>query len=301
MVLCTPHRCLQLAFFAVLYLTVRCDEPPKECGAVKNAKAETYLETAAALIDKLRENLPEEGKADCSCPPKPMDCDEVMQCGQNRSGVFQIWPRNRVMVGSVYVYCDMETSGGGWTVIQRRGDYRRPADFFLKTWHSYKNGFGDLRRDFWLGNDNIYALTNQKKYYLRIDLTDYNNNSRYAFYDQFWLDGEHHHYKLHAYDYSGDAGDALSRTHDGQKFSTIDRDNDNSTYHCAQKHKGGWWFADCHTSNLNGMYNSEKVKSADGIIWTTWRGPSESLKMTEMKIRPMDFKAGLLDMDIDAV
>ncbi|GBM76014.1 Techylectin-5A [Araneus ventricosus] len=295
------HRCLQLAFFAVLYLTVRCDETPKECGAVKNAKAETYLETAAALIDKLRENLPEEGKTDCSCPPKPMDCDEVMQCGHNRSGVFQIWPRNRVMFGSVYVYCDMETSGGGWTVIQRRGDYRRPADFFLKTWHSYKNGFGDLRRDFWLGNDNIYALTNQKKYYLRIDLTDYSNNSRYAFYDQFWLDGEHHHYKLHAYDYSGDAGDALSRTHDGQKFSTIDRDNDNSTYHCAQKHKGGWWFGDCHTSNLNGMYNSEKVKSADGIIWSTWRGPSESLKMTEMKIRPMDFKAGLLDMDIDAV
>ncbi|CAL1281177.1 unnamed protein product [Larinioides sclopetarius] len=240
-------------------------------------------------------------KADCSCPPKPMDCDEVMQCGHNRSGIYEIWPRNREMAGSIDVFCDMETSGGGWTVIQRRGDYRKSVDFFLKSWYSYKKGFGDLRRDFWLGNENIHALTNQKKYYLRIDLTDHNNDIRVAFYDQFWIDGEHHNYMLHAYDYSGDAGDALSSTHDGQKFSTIDRDNDNSTYHCAQKYKGGWWFADCHTSNLNGMYNSKNVKSADGIIWSTWRGPSESLKMTEIKIRPANFKADLFEMNIDAV
>lgn len=56
------------------------------------------------------------------------------------------------------------------------------------------------------GNENIYALTNQQKYYLRIDLTDHANNTRYAFYDQFWIDNESHHYKLHVYDYSGDAG-----------------------------------------------------------------------------------------------
>ncbi|PRD27735.1 UNVERIFIED_CONTAM: Techylectin-like protein [Trichonephila clavipes] len=37
-------------------------------------------------------------------------------------------------------------------VIQRRGDFKRPADFFLKPWQSYKAGFGDLRRDFWLGS-----------------------------------------------------------------------------------------------------------------------------------------------------
>ncbi|GFY67660.1 techylectin-5A [Trichonephila inaurata madagascariensis] len=299
--ICSQRFLFQIAIFAILFLATKCDETPKECGAAKNAKAETYLETAAALIDKLRENLPEEGKADCSCPPKPMDCDEVLQCGLNRSGVYQIWPRNRVMVGGVFVYCDMETSGGGWTVIQRRGDFKRPADFFLKPWQSYKAGFGDLRRDFWLGNDNIYAITNQKKYYLRIDLADHANNTRYAFYDQFWIDNENHHYKLHAYDYSGDAGDSLSRTHDGQKFSTVDRDNDNSTHHCAQRHKGAWWYADCHSSNLNGMYNSEKMKSADGIIWSTWRGNSESLKMTEMKIRPMDFRSNFLEMDIDAV
>lgn len=292
-----------LMIFGALHL-VECEDPPKEstqCGSAKTAKAETYLETAAALIDKLRDNLPEEGSADCSCPPKPMDCEEVLQCGHNRSGVYEIWPRNRVMLGSISVYCDLETNGGAWTVIQRRGDFKRPSDFFLKPWHKYKTGFGDLRRDFWLGNENIYAITNQKRYYLRIDLIDHTNASRYAFYDQFWLDNESQHYRLHVYDYSGDAGDSFARAHDNQKFSTIDRDNDNSTLHCAEKHKGAWWYADCHASNLNGMYNNERSKSADGVVWTSWKGPMESLRATEMKVRPMDFKSGFLEMDIDAV
>jgi len=33
--------------------------------------------------------------------------------------------------------------GGGWTVLQRRGDYGSPDDFFLKKWVDYKGGFGD--------------------------------------------------------------------------------------------------------------------------------------------------------------
>lgn len=57
-----------------------------------------------------------------------------------------------------------------------------------------------------VGNDNIYALTNQRKYYLRIDLADFDNRTRYAFYDQFWIDNESQNYKLHLYDFSGDAG-----------------------------------------------------------------------------------------------
>ncbi|KFM70831.1 Techylectin-5A, partial [Stegodyphus mimosarum] len=249
---------LQVCILGILFTAAFSDETikePSKCESAKAAKAETYLETAAAMIDKLKEALPEGGYADCSCPPKPMDCEEVLKCGHNRSGVYQIWPRNRIMTGSIGVFCDLETNGGGWTVIQRRGDFKRPPDFFYKSWHKYKTGFGDLRRDFWLGNDNIYALTNQKKYYLRIHLTDFENNTRYAVYDQFWIDNESQRYQLHVYDYSGDAGDAFSRAHDGQLFSTMDRDHDNSTENCAEKHKGGWWYAACHTANLNGLYH----------------------------------------------
>ncbi|XP_015927340.2 techylectin-5A isoform X1 [Parasteatoda tepidariorum] len=285
-----------VAIYVILPITI-CQETTTACN--KAARTEAYIETAAGLLSQARESMPPEGGTDCSCPPKPMDCDEVMQCGQNRSGVYEIWPRNRIMSGSITVFCDMETNGGGWTVIQRRGNFKRPSDFFLKRWHLYKSGFGDLRRDFWLGNDNIYALTNQKKYYLRIDLSDHQNNSRYAFYDQFWIDNESQFYKLHIYDFSGDAGDSLARAHGNQQFSTIDRDNDNSTRLCANEHKGGWWYADCADSNLNGLYKNLSEKNSEGIVWRTWKGMTEPLKFVEMKVRPADFKTDLLDMDIE--
>jgi hypothetical protein len=37
----------------------------------------------------------------------------------------------------------MFAEGGGWTVLQRRGDYDSPADFFFKNWTDYKGGFGN--------------------------------------------------------------------------------------------------------------------------------------------------------------
>jgi len=43
-------------------------------------------------------------------------------------------------------------------------------------------------------------------------------------------------------------------------FSTIDRDNDVSTTHCAQFYQSGWWYKHCHYSNLNGRYTS-------GLVW----------------------------------
>ncbi|CAF3601716.1 unnamed protein product, partial [Rotaria sp. Silwood2] len=48
-----------------------------------------------------------------------------------------------------------------WTVIQHR--INGTIDFY-HGWNDYKNGFGDLRTEFWLGNEKIHLLTNQGKY-----------------------------------------------------------------------------------------------------------------------------------------
>lgn len=264
----------------------------------KSAKAETYLDTAADMISRVKENLPKDGGA-CKCPRKPMDCEELLTCGHTQSRVYKVWPKNRIIEGGISVYCDMDTDGGGWTVIQRRGDYKRASDFFNKKWKDYKAGFGDKERDFWLGNDNIYALTNQRKYYLRIDLQDSENNTRYAFYDQFWIDSESQTYKLHVYDYFGDAGDSFAPVHGGQMFSTADRDNDkSSSLHCALRYKSGWWFNECFETNLNGLYYMDGNSiSGEGIMWNSWKS-GESLTFTEMKLRPVDYK-GDLAIDVE--
>uniref|UniRef100_A0A4Q8K2V7 U42-Liphistoxin-Lth1a_1 n=1 Tax=Liphistius thaleban TaxID=1905330 RepID=A0A4Q8K2V7_9ARAC len=258
-------------------------------GQEKRIYPKGYRERSFELVNEVEDTL-SKGDKKCKCPPHPLDCAEVLQCGKRESGIYEIWPRNRIISESVYVYCDMKTDGGGWTVIQRRGNYGNRQDYFFKKWVNYKNGFGNPEKDFWLGNDKIYALTNQNQYTLRFDLMDFENNLRTASYKNFWIESENNQYRLHVSNYVGDAGDSFIEMHGGQKFSTKDRDNDNSTDNCATTFKGGWWYSSCLVSNLNGLYLLGKHKSdGDGIEWSSWKGRHESLKKTEMKIRPLNY------------
>jgi len=82
-------------------------------------------------------------------------------------------------------------------------------------------------------------------------------------------------------------GDSLQQRHNGHRFSTFDNDKDIDASNCAERFKGGWWYTNCHDSNLNTLYlGGPHASQADGINWKTWRGHYYSLKFTEMKIRP---------------
>ena len=94
----------------------------------------------------------------------------------------------------------MTTSGGGWTVIQRRLD--GSVDFH-RGWQDYKNGFGHLDGEFWLGLEQIRALTASKFNQLRIDLEDFSGNTRYAIYQNVSIADEANKYRLSIGSYSG--------------------------------------------------------------------------------------------------
>ncbi|EDO32335.1 predicted protein [Nematostella vectensis] len=188
--------------------------------------------------------------------------------------------------GSFSVYCDMSSGGGGWTLLQRRLD---DSLSFNNDWQSYKNGFGDLLVNFWLGNDNIHRLASLNMV-LVVTVRDWSDNTANATYSEFGVSDELGNYTLTARRYSGSAGDSLS-SHDGMKFTTRDEDNDEEAYsNCAVRFGGGWWYKGCVDGcNLNGNYIGN-ARQTDGVIWRGFTpGVWQSLKYSDMKIRPVAF------------
>ena len=101
----------------------------------------------------------------------------------------------------------MTTDGEGWTVFQRRLD--GSVDFYLG-WESYKNGFGELNGEFWLGNDNLHRLTAADDVILRVKWEDFEGQKVYAEYTSFKVADAADKYKLLIARYSGTAGNSMS-------------------------------------------------------------------------------------------
>ncbi|XP_071837595.1 uncharacterized protein [Apostichopus japonicus] len=218
------------------------------------------------------------------------DCSQKLTDGEKNSGVYEVNPPN--WSGPPFeVYCDM-SNGGGWTVFQRRVD--GSVDFY-RNWQSYKEGFGELDHEIWLGNDKLYYLTNQGDYQLRIDMVNKDGAPYYAKFDLFRINDESDNYRLSGLGtYSGTAdkdgvlpgGLALS-AHLNSAFSTFDRDNDiTGSYNCAVIYHGAWWYKDCAASNLNGDYMAADDNQSS-INWFDLPGGQYNIKYTEMKIRPI--------------
>ncbi|XP_059142275.1 angiopoietin-4-like [Physella acuta] len=182
------------------------------------------------------------------------------------------------LIDSTVALCDVTTDGGGWIVIQRRvkGDVN-----FTRNWSDYKNGFGTLDGDFWLGNDLISNLTLRGWRELRFDMT-HKGKSYYAVYSNFTVGNEAALYRVSFNNKGGNIKDEFTY-HNNMAFTTVDRDNDLRADNCAVEYKGGWWYNSCHCVNMNGVWASQK--SSQGIIWGTVTSYTDSLEFVEMKLR----------------
>ncbi|XP_071836580.1 uncharacterized protein [Apostichopus japonicus] len=123
----------------------------------------------------------------------PKDCQDVQsQCStSNSSGVYIIKPDG--FEEPFEVFCNNDVGGGGWTVIQRRDS---GAVNFDRSWSQYKDGFGFLSTEFWLGNEKLSYLTNQAHYELRVDIKLSNGASFYTTYRGFRITDEWGQYQV---------------------------------------------------------------------------------------------------------
>ncbi|XP_075835596.1 tenascin-X isoform X4 [Microtus pennsylvanicus] len=215
--------------------------------------------------------------------PFPRDCGEEMQNGPSTSKTTTIF-LNGNRERPLDVFCDMETDGGGWLVFQRRMDGQ--TDFW-RDWEEYAHGFGNISREFWLGNEVLHSLTQAGDYSMRVDLRA-GKEAVFAQYDFFRVDSATENYRLHLEGYHGTAGDSMSY-HSGSVFSARDRDPNNLLISCAVSYRGAWWYKNCHYANLNGLYGS--TVDHQGVSWYHWKGFEFSVPFTEMKLRPRNFQA----------
>ncbi|KAF8787975.1 Techylectin-5A like protein [Argiope bruennichi] len=247
---------------------------PVGCGSEKSL---AYVEISKKLISDVREIFPTCSKNIVVQYCKPKDCSEILASGRKENGVYTIWPRipHSTTQKPLKVYCDMKTDNGGWTVIQRRGKFPVQEDFY-RDWESYKDGFGNITQEFWLGNENIRILC-YEKCEIRFDLQDKNGEKSFATYKSFYLSS--YEYLILIQNYTGNAGDAMNY-HNADNFSTKDK----GEMEYAKKYQGGWWYGVLHRCNLNGVYQPGESNEKT-VHWSNWR-QNENLASVEIKVRP---------------
>jgi len=197
---------------------------------------------------------------------------------------LRIFPPDRVPTGvykmrieafaTANVYCDMNSGDGGWIVIQRNTKNSQLS--FNKNWREYKEGFGDLNKDFWAGLELMHTLTQRGQWEMRVDYQFNNKTWSYFHYNNFSVGSAREEYPLTVGGFTGVGTDRFYY-HNGMTFTTTDNDNDKPDhYNCATKYKSGWWYKACYSININ-----TQPPNAEAHI-------SRRMFLSEMKIRPKD-------------
>uniref|UniRef100_A0A0K8RFV4 Putative ficolin/ixoderin n=1 Tax=Ixodes ricinus TaxID=34613 RepID=A0A0K8RFV4_IXORI len=221
---------------------------------------------------------------------RSVSCSQLKRQGHNDNREYEIY----ILGKPINVTCDMKSEGGGWTVIQRRSEDEKNDSFFERDIDDYKRGFGTAEGSFWIGLDNLQALTSfpNNEQALRIELKRHDGSKKetVVYYNNFHVGSAKEKYKLTIDEYSGPKGYYALSTHNLSTFSvttgTIYTDK------CHGSRRGGWGFNDCTKANLNAHKSNFSTLTKPGITWII-EGEHESYSYTydkgEMQTRDADF------------
>ncbi len=194
-------------------------------------------------------------------PPRPdalrRSCIQIRDAGESvGSGRYWIDPNAGDPTDAVLTWCDMESDGGGWTLVAKTVAAELGAaerDLIRRgTWAAYStHGYGSTRTDagaFWMPLVQWNALT-----------TAHPNNV-------FWSQTNRDDVKVRnmrigtaaeGHPWTWDAVVAGARglidNMRGARFTTLDRDNDTWGRNCSSENvglNGGFWYTDCYQLSM---------------------------------------------------
>ncbi|GCB79031.1 fibrinogen-like protein 1-like protein [Scyliorhinus torazame] len=202
------------------------------------------------------------------------DCKAINRFEATPSGIYVIQPSGSY---PFVVYCDMDTKGGGWVVLQRVS--KNSATPFGRGWKTYKHTFGNMENDHWLGNEYVHLITKKGHYEVKF-VIESSLGKIEVDYVSFNVEDETNKYKLRLGPPIGtsELHDYLTNfdkngTSDNMMFSARDEDNDRDERNCAEVVGGGWWFNQC--SNV--YFNDHQIR---------WRGVCDDCQSATILIRP---------------
>ncbi|XP_025089860.1 microfibril-associated glycoprotein 4-like [Pomacea canaliculata] len=224
--------------------------------------------------------------ATCECAPgyrgNPCtayigDCEDLRTTGVTADGVYSIFPLQAWE--SFPVYCSFKSKARTW-IMERYS----PNFSFNLTWAAYRDGFGSLAGDYWLGLQKIHLLTTSKAYSLRVGVKLKNSTTLYQTYNNFAVADESNYFRLSVGPFSStdDLGNCLQPLN-GSSFSTHDSDHDGEdAINCAAQRSGGWWFRSitCSTCNPTGLLGQQGLGGDNEAFWTSDKGRLTPLKIS---------------------
>ena len=160
-----------------------------------------------------------------------------MEFGNTTDGVYTIYPDG---LSPVKVFCEQS----GWTRVLNRIEN---ALNFNKSWAEYKNGFGEILGNHWLGLEKMRDFISLKPTKMRFECT---KNTFVILFMLDWVkigtESEKYQLVFGNYTYRNFDPAVSFPSINGSNFSTYDKDQDTSSQvNCATEYNSGWWFRGC--------------------------------------------------------
>ncbi|XP_062559106.1 angiopoietin-related protein 1-like isoform X2 [Armigeres subalbatus] len=228
------------------------------------------------------------------------DTRQYKSCAEapSQSGVYTITLENGFP--PFRVYCEQQKYGGGWLVFQNRYD---GSVNFNRSWDLYRNGFGNIEEEHWLGLEKLHQITLNQEHDLLIVIENFTDFSAHEIYSGFRVEDSSSNYTLRLSNmdnsYQGTARDSFW-VYRNEQFSTYDRINDKSILDCSVLTGSGYWHYDCgigYKSNLNGEYSRSVLGDRRGIWWGAFGGQQFPLRKTKMMIKVHETTRAMQDLN----